>query len=377
MTFIFLIKGDTLRRLEPTANVNNTAGYRRLSIGKDEIDTDQNAIPTRSNARSHNDFHNIVINYFADANSVEELYKILLEYAGIKLSVTSSIEPLFEKLGQTVFALAQIKKFEVKILPNVLINDSQSVALNPSIELSILNLINLNIQSVCKQSREQNQLHSANVQTGIRVQSIKQEVDLSLLRLVYQFYTVIANTFEYIDMDEVTKPDTNPFQALDGNSVIRSRATTLISQHEYDIGRISRKSRANILHLDNNDTIDAELPCWKKLRELISLHDMPTDIKHLSVPSKEERNHSQISNDDSLEEHKNGSFTLPQKQNEIKNDTLLLSAFGWLIIDDIYYAASLGSLKVDGCMRKVQGSMSLSQRLRNLPTNTNNQNPKK
>ncbi|CAF4943360.1 unnamed protein product, partial [Rotaria magnacalcarata] len=36
--------------------------------------------------------------YYTDASPVEELFKILLEYAGVKLSVTSSIEPLFEKL---------------------------------------------------------------------------------------------------------------------------------------------------------------------------------------------------------------------------------------------------------------------------------------
>ncbi|CAF1288378.1 unnamed protein product, partial [Adineta steineri] len=58
-------------------------------------------------------------------------------------------------------------------------------------------------------------------------------------------------------------------------------------------------------------------------------------------------------------------------------ETLLLSAFGWLIIDEIYYSASLGGLKVDGCMGKVQGSISLSQRLRAIQSNTNNQNPKK
>ncbi|CAF4262291.1 unnamed protein product, partial [Rotaria magnacalcarata] len=71
---------------------------------------------------------------YTDASPVEELFKILLEYAGVKLSVTSSIEPLFEKLGQTVLATVKIKKFDVKILPNELINDAQLTILNPSVE---------------------------------------------------------------------------------------------------------------------------------------------------------------------------------------------------------------------------------------------------
>ncbi|CAF0842338.1 unnamed protein product [Adineta steineri] len=61
----------------------------------------------------------------------------------------------------------------------------------------------------------------------------------------------------------------------------------------------------------------------------------------------------------------------------VTNETLLLSSFGWLIIDEIHYAASSGGLKVDGCMKKVQGNVSLSQRLRALQSTTNNQNTKK
>ena len=61
----------------------------------------------------------------------------------------------------------------------------------------------------------------------------------------------------------------------------------------------------------------------------------------------------------------------------IPNETLLLSSFGWLIIDEIYYAASLGGLKVDGCMGKVQGSVTLSQRLRTLQPTANQLTSKK
>ena len=43
------------------------------------------------------------------------------------------------------------------------------------------------------------------------------------------------------------------------------------------------------------------------------------------------------------------------------NETLLISSFGWLIIDQIYYAALLGGLEVVGCTSKVQESVTLSQ----------------
>ncbi|CAF4982387.1 unnamed protein product, partial [Rotaria magnacalcarata] len=270
-------EGDALRRLEPSANINNTAGYRRLSVGVNESDFDQNMNSNRLNNSP---------TCYTDASPVEELFKILLEYAGVKLSVTSSIEPLFEKLGQTVLATVKIKKFDVKILPNELINDAQLTILNPSVELTILNVTNLNIQSVCKQSREHNQLHSANVQAGIRVQSVKQEVNLSLLRLVYQFYTVVSNAFEYIDMDELVKTDANNFQAVNDSLENRSRATTITDNQENYINRSIKKSppiNNNNNNNNNNDLIDVERQCWKKLRELVAIYETSTDIKNLSL----------------------------------------------------------------------------------------------
>ncbi|CAF4065238.1 unnamed protein product, partial [Rotaria sp. Silwood2] len=364
--------GDALRRLEPTANVNNTAGYRRLSIGGNEFDFERNTNNIRSSNRTHGDSFN-GITYYTDASSVEELFKILLEYAGVELSVTSSIEPLFEKLGQTVLASAQIKQFDVKILPNELINDPQLIILNPSAELSILGITNLNVHSVCKQSLEYNELHSANVQAGIRVQHVKQEFNLSLLRLVYQFYTVVGNAFEYISMDEIGKTDTNIVQQQNDSLINPSRRTTI-----NDIDNFAQRSfHLNTLHINNNDLISSERECWKKLRELVAIYQTSTDIKQLPIIFKQHRSLSELSNDDSLEESKTASFQLVQKNNDVTNETLLLSAFGWLIIDEIYYAASLGSLKVDGCIGKVQGSISLSQRLRALQANTNNHNSKK
>ncbi|CAF3740732.1 unnamed protein product [Rotaria sordida] len=364
--------GDALRRLEPTANIHNTSGYRRLSIGANESDFERNTNHIRSSNRNHTNSYS-GITYYTDASSVEELFKILLEYAGVELSVTSSIEPLFEKLGQTVLASAQIKQFDVKILPNELINDSQSIILNPSVELSILCVTNLNVHSVCKQLLEHNELHSANVQAGIRVQRVKQEFNLSLLRLVYQIYTVVGNAFEYISMDEIGKTDINISQQQNDSFLNCSRATTI---NDFD-NFTSTSFQLNNLHINNNDLISSEIQCWQKLCELVAIYQTSTDIKQLPKISKHKRSHSEVSNDDSLEENRNTSFQLIPTKNDITNGTLLLSAFGWLIIDEIYYAASLGSLKVDGCMGKVQGSISLSQRLRALQANKNSHNSKK
>jgi hypothetical protein len=333
---------------------------------------------------NNNDYLHNEPTYYPDigselAGSVEQLFKILLEYAGVELSVTSSIEPLFEKLGQTVLASAQIKRFDVKILPNELINDSQVSKINPSVELSLLSLTNLNIQSVCRQSLEHDQLHSANVQAGIRVQRVKQEVNLSLLRLLYQFSTVVGNAVEYTGVDEAIQTDSNIIQQSNDFLVIRSRSNTLFNHPESGIENLVLKTyQSNPLHMTNNDDLaDLERQCWKKLRELVAMYRTQPETKPISTTRK-------TPNESIVIQTSNASVKFVQTQTKTPNDltnptsdTLLLSAFGWLIIDEIYYAASLGGLKVDGCMRKVQGSISLSQRLRTLQANINHQNPKK
>jgi len=344
-----------LRHLEPTANVNNTVGYRRINnIGSDESDFEVTFNPKRHTTQE--------TGYIIDpgselTGSVEQLFRVLLEYAGVELSVTSSIEPLFKKLGQTVLASAHIKKFDVKILPNELINNNNSLPLsiNPSLELSVLNVTNLNLQSVFRQSLEHDQLHSANVQGGVRIQRIRQEVNLSLLRLVYQFYTVFGNAVEYTGINEVIQTDGNfSAQTLDSPE-FRSRTSTLRDRPESGIENLVLKTlQSNILQAHRADEFDdIERPCWKKLRELIVNIQLTPEVK---TPQPND--------------------TISPVQ-QATTDTLLLSAFGWLIIDEIYYAASLGGLKVEGYMRKVQGSMSLAQKLRAMKANTSQQTSKK
>ena len=85
-----------------------------MSIVTDESDFEDNTNVIRLNKRNRSNSGNETT-YYTNAGpelagSVEQLFKILLEYAGVELSVTSSIEPLFDKLGQMVVASVQLKK---------------------------------------------------------------------------------------------------------------------------------------------------------------------------------------------------------------------------------------------------------------------------
>ena len=424
-SLVFSFVGDAIRRFEPTANVNNNNGYKRLSMGLDESDFEGNSTSARMNASKHDDSFTEAA-YYTDAGPefagpVEQLFKSLLEYAGVELSVSSSIEPLFEKLGQTVLASALIKRFEVKILPNEPINESQSLhthhppsilishpissvqyrlpttrpsILNTSNQLSILSVTNLSIQSVCRQSLEHDQLHSANVQAGIRVQRVQQEVNLSFIRLVYQFYTVVGNALEYTGIDELTKTEPELLEPGGPTDVRNSTTRRTQANSDYPASGLSnlvlRTLEPSLLRLDapldEDDLAHPERQCWKKLRELVAIYGTPPEVKqvqpHTSSTRKQQRSGSQPPNESGAAPNSNTSFKYVQAQTRpmgtnMPNETLLLSSFGWLIIDEIYYAASLGGLKVDGCMRKVQGSVTVSQRLRALQATNHYHSTKK
>jgi hypothetical protein len=133
-----------------------------------------------------------------------------------------------------------------------------------------------------------------------------------------------------------------------------------------------------------DDLNNPERACWKKLRELVAIYGTPPEVKQVQPPlstiRKQQRSGSQPPNENLPQQTTNTSFKHSQTRSVAitsPNETLLLSSFGWLIIDEIHYAASLGGLKVDGCMGKVQGSVSLSQRLRALQATTNKQHTTK
>ncbi|CAF0951192.1 unnamed protein product, partial [Didymodactylos carnosus] len=442
--------GDMVRTFAPVVNVDNANGYKRLSGEESDFETTANS-PASSQMPKENPFQqdnepavfddavelgeltedldDDDIPYYTDAGPeysgpVEQLFKVLLEYAGVEMSVSSSIEPLFEKLGQTILASVLLKCFDVKILPNeplgVLTTTGQAPSMTtttsvpvfnthqstintgvhyrppfhrPSTlaqstsELSVLSVNSLSIQSVCRQLLEHDQLHSANVQAGIRVQRVQQEVNLPLLRLIYQFYTVVGNALEY-ESDEIEQ-QTQPDQTRQNT---RSNTLVLAEQDQPLPGsRLSALENLIIKPvLGSPPTTDVgERLCWKKLRELVYIYAGVPDVKQVTVPPlntrqqqpTKQRSGSQppepstvlqsndltttgIPSSPILTNNQNNSSFKLVHNTRLGGETILLSSFGWLVIDEIHYAATLGGLKVEGCMRKAQGSITLTQRLR-------------
>ncbi|CAF4404621.1 unnamed protein product, partial [Adineta steineri] len=50
---IIVQEADAIRRFEPAVNVNNTNGYKRLSVGHDESDFEGNTSGIRLNDSNH------------------------------------------------------------------------------------------------------------------------------------------------------------------------------------------------------------------------------------------------------------------------------------------------------------------------------------
>ncbi|CAF1345752.1 unnamed protein product [Adineta steineri] len=192
---------------------------------------------------------------------------------------------------------AALGRFDVKILPNEPTNESQSLINHPP--QSPPSVVQFRLphirQSILNTSNELVILSVTNL-TGISVQRVQQVVNLSFISLVYQSYTVINNALEYTGIDEITKSDTN--------------------------------TNTNTNEQKNNSTILTPEMIFKLL--------IASEIKP-NQPSIISRKQQQ-SGSQPLNEH-----VPPQQQHptrhvaiNITNKTLLLSSFGWLIIDEIH-----------------------------------------
>ena len=144
----------------------------------------------------------------------------------------------------------------------------------------------------------------------------------------------------------------------------------------YCCGKCIRIHRfSNLLRFDDHlyshdDNVNCEAQCWKKLRQLAVIYGTKPQVQPppMTNTRKQRRNGSQPPNEilpflgSTTTTKTDGKNSLTESMlTNRSNNTLLISSFRWLIIDQIYDAALLGGLKIDGCMSKVQGSVSLSQ----------------
>ncbi|CAF1209682.1 unnamed protein product [Adineta steineri] len=169
-----------------------------------------------------------------------------------------------------------------------------------------------------------------NTSAGIHVQRVQQEVNLSFIRLFYQFYTVVCNALEYTGIDEITKPDTNANTNEQQNN-LQDNSTILTPENGIQT-LVLRSLDPNILHLDNNELDNSE----RQLSEI-------KPIQSLITTRKQQRSGSQPPNEHVLQQ-KNPTRHMAIN---VTNKILLFSSFG---------------------------NVNLSQRLRALYSATNNQN---
>ncbi|CAF3106242.1 unnamed protein product [Rotaria socialis] len=161
----------------------------------------------------------------------------------------------------------------------------------------------------------------------------------SFIRLVYQFYTVVGDALEYTGIDEITKPDANAIQQQNDLMNNHLRTNSTVDYPDSGIQNLVIKNLEPMVrpidsHHDDEDLNNPErqLPAAKQVQPPLS--------------RKQQRSGSQPPNDNLPQQDTNTSFKHIQNQTRnirtsIPSETLLPSSFGWLIIDEIYYAASL------------------------------------
>ncbi len=214
---------------------------------------------------------------------------------------------------------------------------------NPIYTLNTINEVpdSTTTSTKLKASKLNSQKYHAKIDTILRINNLIQEVNMPLLRLVHQLYSIIADAIDY-DKEQnkfmTTLAPTNPL--LDPLDIHLH-----LSEHQDSLSQLPTLLRSNSYrnHLANSSRRD----CWKFMDDLIENGQkvtVETEVKQSkkSVPK--------------------ASPSLATKDAAANNKSLVLTIFGSINIKKIKSRAALGTLAFNGEMNNFQVSLTFVQK---------------
>ena len=318
--------------------------------------------------------------------NTSKIFKPILNFIGIDAPSGTIMDNLFKEFGSLLFGNLNIKSVDINILGKQLKNsDSFSnnyekvittilsfdqLLVNINVrqvmpkELSITNSINIDKINNANKSSSQNQetshlsmmnpVYLVNLETndsskqinnqsvnapkyytkidaGIQLNNLTQEVNMPLLRLIHQLYSIVADAIEY-DKEQ--------------NKVIdKINTTNNIEPSQHLIFNAEEKNNAKTIKFVNRD-------CWRYMNQILELRDYVPEPKYVET--------NEIGRKNSQKPH--------QKYVHITKDSFfreksLISIYGWIYVRRINSKAGLGTLAFSGEMNNVQISALLDRKI--------------
>lgn len=218
--------------------------------------------------------------------------------------------------------------------------------------LYVLNTINeIPETTKIKTSKLNSHKYHAKIDTNLRINNLTQEVNMPLLRLVHQLYSIIADAIDYDK--EQNKLMCTSFPGTTGEELAYEPVDSMnqfpliadFKQHPFNRNSLNRSGRY---------VAGTKKDCWKFMDDIIENRELAPGQKITteSELTSSQKNKNKILN--TLEKNKNSILAL--------RDNLILTIFGSINIKKIKSRAALGTLAFIAEMNNMQLSLTFGQK---------------
>lgn len=202
------------------------------------------------------------------------------------------------------------------------------------------------IPTKLKSAKLSSQKYHAKIDTNLRINNLTQEVNMPLLRLAHQLYSIIADAIDY-DKEQnklmyVTSTNASaPLEEPDNHEIF-----PLMS----DLKQMNYFNR-NSLNRSIRHVVGTRKDCWKFMDEIVDSKEMVPGAKYTEK--------------DEISSKKPKAVNTAEKVKAtvvVNRDNLVLTIFGRINIKKIKSKAALGTLAFNGEMNNVQLSLTFAQK---------------
>jgi hypothetical protein len=172
------------------------------------------------------------------------------------------------------------------------------------------------------------------IDTGIQLNNLSQEVNMPLLRLVHQLYSLIADAIEFDkEPNKFVAPELFVEVTAESNNNKSSPQLRDANRHEVKFNKI------------DND-------CWHFIESIIDLEPKCIEKNETSSPSSMKKTQKAAQKQ-----------SIISKEAFVARDQSIISFFGWMYIKRVNSKAGLGTLAFNGEMNDIQFDVLLEQKI--------------
>lgn len=199
------------------------------------------------------------------------------------------------------------------------------------------------------------------IDAGIHINNLTQEINMPLLRLVHQFYSIIADAIEY-DKEHNKQIANQSFTELSDsikelriNAVNNQPYNRMTSYHASASSPIlpsSHQPTSNATGTSGVQSVLHHKDCWRFMAGMLELREFIPEPKYVEKNELDRKN-----------SQKNHQKFVHITKDALSRESSQLSFFGWINVKRAHSKAGLGTLALSGEMNNIQTTLLFGRKI--------------